>query len=396
MSDAAKPLVIISDPQQDRYASLHSIDWWDQERIKNARVMVVGAGALGNEVLKNLALLGIGNLFIVDFDVVEASNLTRSVLFRLEDGGRPKALVAAERIRMINPDVHVGVLQGDVIHELGTGVYRHMDVVISCLDNRAARLAVNRACWQIQKPWIDGALGVLSGLMRSFVPPNGACYECNMTERDYQLLNIRYSCPPGFTPVVGREPTIPTTVSLIAALQVQEALKLLYGMEVAAGHVTYYSGEAIRFTHLSYPHREDCPAHNIYETVIELPASVNDLTVEQFVQAIVPFLEAGMGGTIFLPRKIATVGYCSGCERRELIYRPYDEIVSDELACTSCGTARIFDVTGTLATQAPPRDVLLKQLAIPPWHILPVRMGKQWLYFELSGDKPHMLADWQK
>ena len=395
MSDPTKPLVIISDPQQDRYASLHSIDWWDQERIKHARVMVVGAGALGNEVLKNLALLGIGNLFIVDFDIVEAANLTRSMLFRLEDGGLPKAPVAAQRIRLLNPDVRVGSFQGNVIDELGAGIYRYIDVVISCLDNRAARLAVNRACWQLQKPWIDGALGVLSGLMRSFVPPNGACYECSMTELDYQLLNLRYSCPPGFTLVTGREPTIPTTVSLIAALQVQEALKLLHGMEVAAGHVTYYSGETIRFTHLSYPIREDCPAHDVYEQVIELPLSVNDLTVEQFAQAITPFLAPGLGGTIFLPRKVATFGYCPVCKEREQIYRPYDEVMQSEATCPSCHTGRIFDVTGTLATQSPPRDVSLKQLAIPQWHILPVRTGKQWLYFELSGDKPHMLADWQ-
>jgi len=394
MDDEAPPLVIISDSQQDRYASLHMIDWWDQERIRNARVMVVGAGALGNEVLKNLALLGVGHLLIVDVDTVEASNLTRSVLFRQQDGGRPKAEVAAEGVRLLNPDVRVSVFQGDVIYGLGTGVYRQMDVVLSCLDNRAARVAVNRACWQTQKPLVDGALGILSGLVRTFRSPRGACYECTMTEQDYRLLNVRYSCPPGFALVTGREPTIPTTASLIAALQVQETLKLLHGQEVAAGQAIYYSGETTRFTRLAYPIREDCPVHTVYDPVVELPCAVEDLTVKQFVQALAAFLE--MPGLILLPRQIATIGYCPACQKREAIYRPYDEVVIRQSACPDCGSARIFDVTGTLATHAPLQDVPLRQLAIPPYHILPVRTDNQWLYVEFSGDKPGLLAAWQK
>ena len=80
MEDDSDKLIIVTDPQTDRYASLRLINWWDQDRISMAHVMVVGAGALGNEVLKNLALLGVGYLLIVDFDHIEASNLTRSVL----------------------------------------------------------------------------------------------------------------------------------------------------------------------------------------------------------------------------------------------------------------------------------------------------------------------------
>ena len=155
MSSATDRLIWITDPEHDRYATLRLIDWWDQQRLAEARVMVVGAGALGNEVLKNLALLGVGYLFIVDFDMVEASNLSRSVLFRSEDAGRPKAEVAAERVQAINPDVAVIPFHGDVTRDLGLGVYRRMDVVIGCLDSREARLAVNRACWRVGGPWVD-------------------------------------------------------------------------------------------------------------------------------------------------------------------------------------------------------------------------------------------------
>lgn len=188
-------LIEISAPNADRYASLKLIDWWDQARLRRARVMVVGAGALGNEVLKNLALLGVGYIFLVDFDTVEAANLSRAVLYRAQDVGKRKVEVAAARLREINPDVRVATFHGDVTQALGQGVYRRVDVVIGCLDNRAARLAVNRACWRHGVAWIDGALEVLMGIARVFVPDQGACYECTMTEADYDLVNVRYRCP---------------------------------------------------------------------------------------------------------------------------------------------------------------------------------------------------------
>lgn len=90
-----------SDFEEDRYSRLRLIPWWDQEKIQNAKIMVVGAGALGNELVKNLTLLGIGNILILDMDSIENSNLTRSVLFRRNDVGRYKAEVAAERAREI-------------------------------------------------------------------------------------------------------------------------------------------------------------------------------------------------------------------------------------------------------------------------------------------------------
>src|SRR4051812_5845022 len=106
LDDAAgEPALWIDD--DDRYSRLRLIPWWRQERLAAARVLVVGAGALGNEVLKNLALLGVGTVHVIDLDEVEPSNLSRSVLFRAGDGGRAKAVVAAERVREINPEMTV-------------------------------------------------------------------------------------------------------------------------------------------------------------------------------------------------------------------------------------------------------------------------------------------------
>src|SRR5262249_5613347 len=105
MDDGDTSPLIIDDA--DRYGRLRLISWWRQERLAAARVLVVGAGALGNEVVKNLALLGLGTVYLIDLDTVEPSNLSRSVLFRAEDGGRGKAEVAAQRAREINPDITI-------------------------------------------------------------------------------------------------------------------------------------------------------------------------------------------------------------------------------------------------------------------------------------------------
>src|SRR6478736_2679494 len=102
----------------DRYSRLRLIRWWDQDRLRAAKILVVGAGAIGNEVLKNLALLGIGHSWIVDFDTIDDSNLTRSVLFRESDRGQSKARVAARAMREINPGIHVHAIHGNVLTDV--------------------------------------------------------------------------------------------------------------------------------------------------------------------------------------------------------------------------------------------------------------------------------------
>ena len=155
-----------SDFEEDRYSRLRLIPWWDQERLKNATIMVVGAGAIGNELIKNLALLGIGHILIYDMDAIENTNLTRSVLYRAKDVGRYKAEVAAERATEMNPDVKAKAFIANIIDDVGLGVFRRMNVVLGGLDNREARLSINQSCYKVDKPWIDGAIEALNGFAR--------------------------------------------------------------------------------------------------------------------------------------------------------------------------------------------------------------------------------------
>lgn len=391
MTIGDEPLITISDPDQDRYARLRLMEGYRQEVIAQARIMVVGAGALGNEVLKNLALLGAGRLLVVDFDTIEISNLTRSVLFRQEDTGRAKADVAAERVRQLNPDVKIVPLKGDIAHEVGLGVFRQMDLVLGCLDNRLARMALNRACWRVGHPWVDGALNVADGSVRVFVPPKGACYECLMTKQDYALTNLRYACPPA-TIMEGVAITTPMSASIIGAMQVQEAVKLLHGQRVDSSQGVYYSAETLRLTHVTYPRRRDCPAHDHYEPIISLPHSAETLTVGQIVEIAQEHLEEKP--FLVLPDQVVTYLYCPPCNRMEKVYRPLRQVVPRELLCPECGTARVYDAKSTITANDQTRDFSLAQLGIPPFDILDVRAGRKQVFLELAGDQARVLAGW--
>src|SRR5258708_12066513 len=137
------------DFRNDRDATLKLIDWFDVDRVRAAKILVIGAGAIGNEVLKNLALLGIGHIFIVDRDTIEMSNLSRSVLYRAADSGKDKASTAARAVRELNPNVKTTYQKGDITLDFGLGLLRRMDVVIGCLDNNQPRLYINRPSWNI-------------------------------------------------------------------------------------------------------------------------------------------------------------------------------------------------------------------------------------------------------
>jgi adenylyltransferase/sulfurtransferase len=215
----------------DPFARQKLVEGWDQERLRRARVMVVGAGALGNEVLKNLALLGIGSIFIVDFDRIAISNLSRSVLFRESDSGRSKAEVAAERTKTLclEPTATVCYFSGNLVHDLGTGVYRRIDVVIGCLDNLEARMSISRNCWLVGSPWVDGGMHGWDGRISIFCPGQTACYLCTLGEVGLRDIRRRYSCDQRRHRLIAENkmPAIQSTSAIVAAIQVQEALRLL-------------------------------------------------------------------------------------------------------------------------------------------------------------------------
>ena len=275
------------DITDDRYSRLELITWWDQDILKNAKILVAGCGALGNEIVKNLAMLGVGNICVADMDKVEESNLTRSILFRTEDKGLSKAEVICKRAEELNSDISIKYFDGNIFN-FGLGVFKNFDLIIGGLDNREARLFINQSCWKINRPWIDGAIEVLTGVARMFIPPDNACYECTMSEIDYKLINKRKSCMLlGLDEInEGKIPTTPTIASIIAGVQVQEAVKYLHKREdllVLNGKGFIFSGNNNDSYIIEYQKNADCPSHYTFEVIENINISFGEAKISDVI-----------------------------------------------------------------------------------------------------------------
>ncbi len=370
----------------DRLGTFEFISWWEREKVAKAKIMVVGAGALGNEVLKNLGLMGIGHVFILDFDKIEAANLSRSVLFREEDSGRDKAEIAAARVKALNPDVHVQYLQGDVTSQLGLGVIRRMDVIIGCLDNREARLAVNRYSYWMNKPWVDGAIQELLGLVRVFVPGQGACFECTLTEEARRDLSLRYSCPLLARQNVlrGKVPTTPTIASIIGSIQSQEALKVIHGMPIEPGKVIHFNGMINEMHTSAYVPDENCESHWTYGDITELPARAQDTTLNDLLS--IAQTDLGMDAVIELDQELIVALKCPQCHTVDTILRPLSEVSFEAAHCPVCGVLRETELTHLITGEENFLHRTLASVGVPPLHILRAHNASEYRFYELTGD----------
>src|SRR6202045_5269656 len=280
------PNVVPESLEEDRFSRFRLIPWWDQAKIRSTNVLVVGAGALGNEILKNLALIGFEKIVVVDSDRIERSNLSRAVLFRDDQIGQYKAEAAAERVRSLLSTSRIRPLIGNVIFDCGLGLFRWSDVIIAGLDNREARLWINRAAWKTNRPWIDGAIEGINGVVRVFLPGVAPCYECTLGEVDWAILERRMSCNLLTHEEVaeGKVPTTPTISSIIAGIQVQEAVKLLHGLPTLSGGGFLFEGLQHSSYRVEYTVNPGCMSHYTLPSVVSLPQRSSELTLHDLWQ----------------------------------------------------------------------------------------------------------------
>src|SRR5579863_1279869 len=384
---------ILVEPE-DRYSRLKLIEWWNQKVLSEARVMVIGCGALGNEVLKNLALVGVGHILLVDFDMIEVSNLSRSALFRLSDQHKSKAEVASARVKELNPDIKTLALRKYIRWEIGIGLYRKLDVVIGCLDSREARLAVNQACWRVGVPWIDGGLQELLGSMRVFIPPEGACYECTLSETDFQQLNERYSCS-----LLQRKeladliPTTPISASIIGALQVQEVLKILHHLRESAlqpGSGIFFNGFTNTVELIRYQRGELCLNHERFENILALPIGVRTTTLRGLLEIARNHL--GEGANVEIYREIVTDFDCPRCGYKRPVFKPLPSLSEQDGRCPRCGADCLPLMTHCFTGNEPFLDLSLADVGIPPLEIVHARNRDRSLFLERGGDAEDILA----
>ncbi len=216
----------------DRYQRHSLIDWFSQEEVQASSFAVVGCGAVGNEVAKNLALLGVGKIDLFDFDNIEIHNLTRSVLFREEDVGANKAVVAGNRIKELDPNIEVNVFAGDFWDLLTLEQAKSYNCILCCVDNFEARIKLNQLCLITGTNFINTGIDSKFSQIEVFPFKSGkhiACYECNLPNSVYERMHNRYSC--GWLKKISYiEKKIPTTIitsSLTGSLAVANALNLI-------------------------------------------------------------------------------------------------------------------------------------------------------------------------
>jgi adenylyltransferase/sulfurtransferase len=232
-----------------------------QRRLKNAKVLVVGAGGLGSPALLYLAAAGVGTLGVIDFDVVDESNLQRQIIHGQSDIGRPKAVSATESIREVNPLVNVVLHEERLDSDNAMQIFEPYDLIVDGTDNFATRYLVNDACVLLGKPYVWGSIYRFDGQASVFWAEHGPCYRCLYPEPP----------PPGMVPSCAEGGVLGVLCASIGSIQVNEAIKLVTGIgEPLVGRLMIY--DALDMTYRPVKVRKDpeCPVCGKNPTITEL------------------------------------------------------------------------------------------------------------------------------
>ena len=246
-----------------RHLSLDEIGVAGQTRLKNARVLCVGAGGLGSPAALYLAAAGVGTLGLVDFDDVDVTNLQRQVLYTTADVGRPKLGAAAERLRALYPDIEIEPHAMSLDASNALALVSAYDVVLDGTDNFTARYLVNDACVIAGRPNAYGSIFRFEGQASVFAAPNGPCYRCLHPEPP----------PPGLVPSCAEAGVLGVLPGIIGTIQATEAIKLVLGIgEPLIGRFVIYDALRMRFRELKLPKDPDCAVCGRNPTIRELRA----------------------------------------------------------------------------------------------------------------------------
>ena len=232
-----------------------------QQKLRHARVLVVGAGGLGSPVLSYLAAAGVGTLGIVDFDTVDFTNLQRQIIYSTSDVGRPKLEAAADRIRAMNPDVRVVMHEDRLTSENALSILKEYDVVVDGTDNYPTRYLVNDACVMLGIPNVYGSIFRFDGQASVFCKEDGPCYRCVYPEPP----------PPGLVPSCAEGGVLGVLPGIIGTIQATEAVKLILGKGSSlSGRLLVLDAMKMHFRELKLRKDPDCPVCGEHPTITAL------------------------------------------------------------------------------------------------------------------------------
>lgn len=252
-------------PEEIRRYSRHlimpEVGMQGQRHLKSARVLLVGAGGLGSPLGLYLAAAGVGTLGIVDFDVVDETNLQRQVLHGTNDVGRPKLDSARDRLRDVNPHVRIEAHETRLTSENALDILRGYDVVVDGTDNFPTRYLVNDACVLLGKPNVYGSIFRFEGQVSVFHAAEGPCYRCLFREPP----------PPGLVPSCAEGGVLGVLPGIVGALQASETIKLLLGQgQPLIGRLLLFDALAMRFREMNLRKNPECPVCGENPTLTEL------------------------------------------------------------------------------------------------------------------------------
>lgn len=241
----------LTEAERGRYARqlvLDEIGEEGQEKLKNARVLIVGAGGLGSPAAMYLAAAGVGHIGIADGDQVELSNLQRQLLHATADLGRPKAVSARETLTGLNPHVEVRAIEAFLTEANIGAVIAEYDLILDCTDSAAAKFLLNDACAAAGKPLIYAGIGPFRGQLMLILPGQTPCLRCV------------FGGPPERERTERERGVIGAVAGVIGSLQALEAVMYITGAgERRAGRLILFDGLSMSFRTVEPPRREDCP-----------------------------------------------------------------------------------------------------------------------------------------
>ncbi len=397
------------------------IEGWSQEVLREATALVLGAGAIGNELLKNLALTGFGYALICDMDRIERSNLSRTVLFNESNLGEMKSEVAASKFIEMNVEdcARADCFVGNVCTELGAGVINHVDVVIGCLDNWQTRYEMNRRCSLVGKPYIDAGIGGLTCNVASiFSSEETSCWACRFPQKraDQTKSMIRHSCGIGAVKArsSGHAATSQVSSSIAAGFQANEVIKYLHSAKAGTmnwdpGRVYLFDGRYNTFDRMILEKRDDCPDHRRYERIDQTPISC-----EWTLRKTLAYVRENYGEGYFLNVEgdneycvsgFVTRANCKHCGKEIEINRCVSKLHEDEIFCKEC-PHETRQLSGAWEhqifyfyecdEQEPIMEFTLNELGIPPLHILEFEHSdeqKPPLALEMTGDLQRIMPN---
>jgi adenylyltransferase/sulfurtransferase len=287
--EPADSLTVEEVRRYSRHLIIPDVAMAGQKRLKNARVLAIGAGGLGSPVLMYLAAAGVGTLGIVEFDTVDESNLQRQIIHGQSDIGRSKAQSARDSIREINPLVKVVLHEVRLDNDNVFEIFSQYDLIVDGTDNFATRYLVNDACVLLGKPYVWGSIYRFDGQASVFWAENGPCYRCLYPEPP----------PPGMVPSCAEGGVLGVLCASIGSIQATEAIKLLTGVgESLIGRLMIYDALEMSYRTVKIRKDPECPICGKNPTITEL------IDYETFCGAVSDEAQVAAQGSTIVPREL--------------------------------------------------------------------------------------------